>query len=89
MKTVLASAAALTFLVAAVAQAQEPVQNISLYRHGNLAAAQQLTTQALDRLTFAQRTNNHDFGGHVGRAKSLLRQATWEIKKAAVFTNRR
>ena len=92
MKTLVAGALALAALVAVTAsasQAQEPVQNISPYRHGNLAQAQQLTVQAFDSLTAAQQANNYDLGGHVGRAKELLREANAEIKLAAQFANHR
>jgi hypothetical protein len=91
MKTLLAGALALTTVVAATASlAQDrPVQNISPYRHGNLAAAQSLTSQAFDRLTEAQIDNNYDLGGHVGHAKELLREANQEIKMAAVYANHR
>lgn len=90
MKTFAVGALALATLVAASAsQAQPPVQNINPYRHGNLAQAQELTAQAFDSLTAAQVANNYDLGGHVGRAKDLLRQANIEIKLAAQYANHR
>lgn len=90
MKIVTVSALALIALTAASASvAQEPVQNINPYRHGNLAQAQALTAQAFDSLSAAQDANNYDLGGHVGRAKSLLRQANIEIKLAAQYANHR
>jgi hypothetical protein len=92
MKTVIASAAASVAaiaLLAVAAHAQQPVQNVDPARHGNLASAQQLVVQAFDRLTAAQQDNNYDLGGHVGRAKDLLRQANWEIKQAADTVNNR
>ena len=45
--------------------------------------------QALDRLSDAQVANDYQLGGHVGRAKELLRQANEEIKLAAETANRR
>jgi|HubBroStandDraft_1064217.scaffolds.fasta_scaffold1534070_1 hypothetical protein len=89
MKTLIAGAVAFALIAVSSAQAQEPVQNINSFRHGNLAAAQQLSRQAFDRLTAAQQANNYDLGGHVGRAKGLLRQANWEIKQAAQYANYR
>jgi hypothetical protein len=89
MKTLVTTALALTAIVGATAGlAQDrPVQNINPYRHGNLAAAQSLTSQAFDRLTEAQIDNDYDLGGHVGHAKELLREANEEIKMAAQFAN--
>ena len=74
---------------ACTAYAQMPVQNIDPERHGNLAAAQRLVVQAFDRLSDAQVANDYQLGGHVGRAKELLRQANEEIKLAAEAANRR
>jgi hypothetical protein len=81
--------AALLVSVPLIAQAQEPVQNVSRSRHGNLAAAQDLSRQAFDRLTAAQEANEFDLGGHAARAKRLLQQANAEIKLAAIAANRR
>ena len=69
--------------------AQVPVQNIDPERHGNLAAAQRLVVQAFERLSDALVANNYQLGGHVERAKELLRQANEEIKLAAETANRR
>jgi len=81
---------AVTAAVAACAvSAQVPVQNIDPERHGNLAAAQRLVVQAFERLSDAQVANDYRLGGHVGRAKDLLRQANEEIKLAAEAANRR
>ena len=90
MKTFAVGAFALaTLLAASASQAQQPVQNVNPYRHGNLAQAQSLTAQAFNSLTSAQMANNYDLGGHVGRAKNLLRQANVEIKLAAQYANYR
>jgi hypothetical protein len=90
MKTLLLGAAALAASVCVTeVRAQPPVQDVSPYRHGNLAEAQSLIAQAFDRLSDAQNANNHDLGGHVGRAKQLLRQANVQIKIAAQYANRR
>ena len=69
--------------------AQQPAQNIAPRRHGNLAAAQELSRQAFDKLTAAQQANEFDMGGHAARAKELLRQANAEMKLAAQAANRK
>ena len=76
-------------MAARAASAQMPMQNIDPQRHGNLAAAQNLVVQAFERLSDAQVANNYQLGGHVERAKELLRQANEEIKLAAETANRR
>jgi hypothetical protein len=73
--------------VPATALAQEPVQNVSAARHGNLAAAQDLARKAYDRISAAQQANEFDLGGHAAKAKQLLEQANWEIKQAAEAAN--
>jgi hypothetical protein len=73
--------------VASVSYAQPPEQDISSFRHGNLAAAQQLVAQAFDRMTAAQQANEYQLGGHAGRAKELLREASEEMKLAAIQAN--
>jgi hypothetical protein len=81
--------AAALVVVATAAVAQEPVQNIDPYRHGNLAAAQNLVRGAFDKLSEAQYANHDALGGHAGRAKELLREAAEEIKAAAIAANQR
>lgn len=83
------SLVAVAMLAAAPAAfAQEPAQNISPSRHGNLAAAQAFTKQAFDKMTDAQTANEYDLGGHAARAKNLLDQAANEMKLAALASNR-
>jgi hypothetical protein len=69
--------------------AGEPVENVSPYRHGNLAAAQDLVRDAYDKLSDAQYANDAHLGGHAARAKELLREAGEEIKLAAITANQR
>ena len=76
-------------LLPAAARAQEPVENISANRHGNLAAAQDLVRQAFDKISTAQEANEFDLGGHAGKAKEYLRQANSELKQAAETINSR
>lgn len=89
MKSPRSSLILLAVVAACAASAQVPVQNIDPQRHGNLAAAQRLVVQAFERLSDAQVANNYQLGGHVERAKDLLRQANEEIKMAAETANRR
>jgi hypothetical protein len=65
-----------------VARAVDP------YRHPNLAEAQSLIAQAIDRVTAAQQANEYDMNGHAARAKDLLMQANHEIQLAARAANR-
>ena len=69
--------------------AQPPVENVSSFRHGNLAAAQAMSRQAYNYLTAAQQANEYDLGGHAAKAKQLLDQANQEIKLAAIAANNR
>jgi hypothetical protein len=66
----------------------DPEQNVNPRRHPNLAAAQNLCNQAYQKLTAAQQANEWDMGGHAKNAKSLLEQASSEIKLAALAANK-
>jgi len=72
-----------------LASAEEPAQNINRSLHGNLAAAQDLIRQAFDRISAAQTANDSELGGHAGKAKALLQQASAELKLAADVANSR
>jgi hypothetical protein len=63
-------------------------ENVDPNRHPNLAAAQVLIEQAMDKVTAAQQANEYDMGGHAAKAKELLGQAYREIKLAALAANR-
>jgi hypothetical protein len=69
--------------------AQEPRMNVSPYRHGNIARAQEYSRYAFDAMTQAQQSNEFDMGGHAERAKQLLAQANDEMKLAAEWANHR
>jgi hypothetical protein len=56
-------------------------------RHPNLAAAQRLCADAIQKITAGQRANEWDMGGHAQKAKDLLAEASEEIKQAAVAAN--
>ena len=69
--------------------AREPTLNVSPYRHGNIARAQEFSRNAFDAMTQAQQANEFDMGGHAERAKQLLAQANDEMKLAAEWANHR
>jgi hypothetical protein len=69
--------------------AREPTLNVSPYRHGNIARAQEYSRYAFDAMTQAQQSNEFDMGGHAERAKQLLAQANDEMKLAAEWANHR
>jgi hypothetical protein len=50
--------------------------------HPNIVAADKLCTQAITKLTAAQKANEYDLGGHAAKAKELITQAQAEIKLA-------
>jgi hypothetical protein len=74
-------------LVGGAAALARPVTNISPQRHPNLAAAQQLSAQAWEKVEAAQAANEWDLGGHAKKAKELLDQVNVELKLAAETAN--
>jgi hypothetical protein len=56
-------------------------------RHGNMRSAQEAIRQAWLSVDTAQKDNSYNLGGHAGRAKELLSQASNEIKQAAEDAN--
>jgi hypothetical protein len=70
-----------------LAQGGPPPVNVG-ERHGNMRAAQELINQAWIKVDSAQQDNNYNLGGHAGRAKELLSQASDEIKQSAEAANR-
>jgi hypothetical protein len=63
-------------------------QNVNPGRHPNLAAAQRLMEQAINKLDAAQQANEFDMSGHAAKAKDLLGKAFEEAKQAAEAANR-
>jgi hypothetical protein len=57
--------------------------NISESRHHNLAIAQDSIDKAYQRVIDAQKANEFDLGGHAAKAKTLLEDASKELKLAA------
>ena len=88
MKALLATLAAAAVLVACVAYAAPPAENINPAFHPHLATAQRLCRQAFDKISAAQGANHYDMEGHAKRAKELLEQASIELKLAAEAANR-
>jgi hypothetical protein len=68
--------------------AQQPVENISAKKHPNLAAAQNLSQKAWEKITAAQAANEWDLAGHAAKAKDLLDQVNQELKMAAEAANK-
>lgn len=66
--------------------AQEPPVNVGEH-HGNMRAAQELIRQAWQKVNEAQQDNHYNLGGHAGRAKELLSQASEEIRLSADAAN--
>jgi hypothetical protein len=81
--------AGLLVFTTGLAFAQRAGERVSARRHPNLAAAQRLVDQALNRITAAQKANEFDLGGHAAKAKMLLEEANAELKLAAEAANRR
>jgi hypothetical protein len=74
------------FTLGAVVFAQQPRVDVG-ERHGNMRAAQELIQQAWQKVDEAQKDNNYNLGGHAGRAKELLSQASEQIKQSAEAAN--
>lgn len=74
------------FALGAVLFAQAPPVDVG-DRHGNMRAAQELIQQAWRKVDEAQKDNHYNLGGHAGRAKELLGQASEEIKLSAEAAN--
>jgi hypothetical protein len=85
-KTFVVAAVCASFTLGAVLFAQQPAVNVG-ERHGNMRAAQQLIQQAWQKVDEAQKDNNYNLGGHAGKAKELLSQASEEIRLSADAAN--
>lgn len=72
--------------LSAVGFAQAPRVNVG-ERHGNMRAAQELIQQAWQKVDVAQQDNHYNLGGHAGKAKDLLAQASEEIRLSADAAN--
>jgi hypothetical protein len=68
--------------------AQLPVENINPHVHPNLAAAQDLSRKAFERISAAQTANEFDMGGHAAKAKDFLDKANEQLRMAATDANK-
>lgn len=90
IKTRVSSAVLGTLLIiAGIAWAQKPKENVSAGRHPNLAAAQRLSQQAYEKIVAAQEANEWDMQGHAQKAKNLLDEVNKELKQAAMVANKK
>ena len=89
MKTNLLRGAALTVLLvlAGVAVAQRPVEDIDARKHPHLAAAQHHIGAAWQEAETARTDNHEDLGGHAEKAIEHLQAADRELKEAAEYAN--
>jgi hypothetical protein len=71
----------------ALAQQKPPKENVSAAKHPNLAAAQQLSQQAYEKIVAAQQANEWDMAGHAQQAKNLLEKVNNQLKMAAQAAN--
>lgn len=74
-------------VIAGIAIAQKPKENVSPAKHPNLAAAQQLSQQAYEKIIAAQQANEWDMQGHAQQAKNLLERVNNQLKMAAQAAN--
>jgi hypothetical protein len=75
------------FALSAVLFAQQEPRVTVGEKHGNMRAAQEYIQQVWRKVDEAQKDNNYNLGGHAGRAKELLAQASEEIKLSAEDAN--
>jgi len=65
----------------------ETTQNVNPNVHPDIAEAQRLINLANQQIHVAERANQHDLGGHAGRASMLLHQAADELKQAQLVVD--
>jgi hypothetical protein len=75
-------------LLASVALASPPVENVSAEKNPDLAAAQHLVVEGYDKIDAAQKVHGPEMAGHAEKAKALLEQANRELKLAADMADR-
>jgi hypothetical protein len=81
-------AVGLLLIIGVAAVAQPPERDISHHRHPNLAAAQDLSHKAWEKILDAQKANEWDMHGHAQRAKEMLDRVNEELRQAADDANR-
>jgi hypothetical protein len=87
--TAIAALIATAIFVSTLVGADVPAQNVDPARHPNLAAAQNLSRQAFDKIEDARRSNDWDMNGHAARALNLLVEVNNELKAAAEAANKK
>jgi hypothetical protein len=85
---IIASILGLLLVLGVAAIAQRPEKDISAAHHPNLAAAQDLSRRAWQRIVDAQKANEWDMDGHAQKAKDLLDEVNRELRIAANAANR-
>jgi hypothetical protein len=83
------AAFAAMLVIGGIAIAQKPKDNVSSAKHPNLAAAQELSQQAWEKIVAAQKANEWDMQGHAQKAKNLLDQVNNQLKMAAEAANKK
>jgi hypothetical protein len=81
------SALAVLLVLAGVAVAQRPVEDIDAHKHPHLAAAQHHIGAAWQEAETARTDNREQLGGHAEKALEHLQAADHELKEAAEFAN--
>ena len=89
MKTKLlrGSVLAALLVLAGVAVAQRPVENIDPAKHPHLASSQKHIAEAWQEAETARADNRNQLGGHAEKALEHLVAADRELKEAAEFAN--
>ena len=89
MKTKLLRGGVLAALLvlAGVAVAQKPVEDIDAHRHPHLASSQHHIMAAWQEAETARTDNHEQLGGHAEKALEHLVAADRELKEAAEFAN--
>ncbi|MGO9514263.1 MAG: hypothetical protein ACLP2F_11570 [Steroidobacteraceae bacterium] len=87
--TAIAAFMATAIFASTLVSADTPALNIDPARHPHLAAAQNLSRQAFDKIEDARRSNDWDMNGHAARALNLLIEVNNELKAAAEAANKK
>ncbi len=89
MKTNLLRGGALAVLLvlAGVAVAQRPAEDIDARRHPHLASSQHHLAAAWQEAETARTDNHEELGGHAEKALEHIQAASRELKEAAEYAN--
>jgi hypothetical protein len=78
---------AVVLVLAGVAVAQRPVEDIDARRHPHLASSQHHLMAAWQEAETARTDNHEDLGGHAEKALEHMVAADRELKEAAEYAN--